>query len=266
MNFLKNFWFDVKHSFYGPDIYASRLKESFWKGVYFILKFGLIMSIVLSISFLLALRPVYKELLTGNFVEKYYPNEDLQIDIKDGKVSTNVEEPYIVKAPNDLNKNQRDLDKKENLFVIDTSDNLVLEKINSYNSYLVLTKDSLIINQSSVRSQTMSLSFIKDLTINENNLMDWSTKLAGVIKIASIPLMILLVLFSTLGYVLSYLFVSIFAALIVMLVGKIFKRNLSYKESYKISLFAFGPLLVINTIALIFTVANIPSFVSFLIF
>src|SRR3989344_2786792 len=143
---------NIKKSIYSPGYYHELLAKPFSYSMKYYLLFAVLLSFIVALFFSLAATPELK-LRLDESLEKAatsYPAE-LKVEIKNGQVSTNVQEPYVVKMPEDF-KNNEELTINgskpqdfQNLIVIDTKNDFSnVNQFTSYDTALLLTKDSII--------------------------------------------------------------------------------------------------------------------------
>jgi len=228
MEFLKN----IKNSIYNPEYYGNVLNKPFSYSLKYFLLFSFIIALLLTVHSSFSALPKIKSFLdiAGKKAVQYYPDE-LQITIKDGKASTNVNEPYFIKTPEDIKINNI-----ENLVVIDTKNVFSVAEFENYKTLLLLTNDSLIYREQNNNKMTIqSLSQIPNYTLNKQVLLSLFNKISPYLK-SAYPLFIiamLLFFFSVLTFRLLYL---LFAALLIWIIAKIKKIDIGYSKSYQLGL------------------------------
>src|SRR4030042_4087478 len=141
MEFFKN----IKASIYNPDYYRSVINKPFSYSLKYFFLFVLIVALVSMLLLSFTVVPKIK-FLVNLFSEKilqYYPDE-LEITIKGGKASTNVKEPYFIKAPAEWSAVSGKKDPNvENILAIDTKNPFSVERFEDYKAYCYLAKESL---------------------------------------------------------------------------------------------------------------------------
>ena len=166
-----NIFSEIKNSIYGPKYYKEVLEKpfsySFKYYVIFALLFALVFTTVATIRFIPIVNLLSEKVpqLAG-----YFPQE-LAINIKNGKASTNVQEPYFVKMPQSFkaDSNARpNISDMKYLFVIDTKDKFDLDVFNSYKTYALLTADSIIYIDGNKKITISSFASVKDFTLNRD--------------------------------------------------------------------------------------------------
>ncbi|EKD86112.1 MAG: protein of unknown function DUF1189 [uncultured bacterium] len=235
MNFLNK----IKSSIYSPEFYKSVRKKTTGEAFKYFLGLAAILALIQSVISIPVAVSIQKELpnLSTKLVS-YYPAE-LEVRIKDGKASTNVEEPYFIKMPEGG-------DEYDNLLVIDTKTAYTAEQFSKYSAAAWLTRDTLFVKeQNGLRA--FELTKIQDLTINKTFVSGIVNKISPFFKLI-IPV---ISIFIFLGLILLYIFRLIqllFIAIGIYLVGRAMNLNFGYKESYKIGLFAITLPLILDLI------------------
>jgi len=147
MKIFKN----IKDSIYGPEYYKEVLaKPASYSFKYYFL-FALIVSLVITVCFSFMAIPKIKAFADygSTKIVELFPAE-LRIDVKNGQVSTNVQEPYFIKFPGELKAKEnseisnKNLSNIENILVIDTKNDFNLDTFNSYKTFALLTKNSVV--------------------------------------------------------------------------------------------------------------------------
>lgn len=235
-----NFFQKIKNSIYSPSFYSEISQKTLGSA------FGYFFLLILLLMVIRSIQPIYtvitdtqpkiKEMV--NSAKNFYPKE-LVVKIKDGKVTTNVEEPYFIPFPFGMGKeirNESSLGKFYNLVVIDTQTSFSPSQFDKYESAAWLTKDA-VYYKSSNRSEFKSLSDVSDITINKaliDNLID---KVIPWLKFINPVFIVIIVIGFYIAYIsrLVYLF---FLAFLIWLLTKILKKSFTYGQSYKIGLYA----------------------------
>ena len=131
---MQDFFQDIKNSFYGPKYYQGLLKKPFFYSLRLFVMFGLLVALLSALVFSFAFLPRVKSVLSqaGTQLIEHFPSE-LQLTVKDNKVSTNVPEPYFIKVPVGFSAGPQVV---ENLAVIDTQTAFSFEKFKEYKSVI----------------------------------------------------------------------------------------------------------------------------------
>lgn len=236
MNFLKT----IGNSIYSPEFYANLSKKPFKDGIrYFFLLILLftIIHLITLISPLLIEAPTMIGGATQNIVN-CFPKE-LEVKITNGQLSANTQEPYFISSCEG--------DKSQNLAVIDTKTPFSPQKFDEYKVGAWITKDSIIFKKNDYETRTYSLTKIKDYKLNKEVLDSYQKILQPYLKFIG-PILLLL---SFVGIYLSYTFRLIhllIISLLIWLLTKIFKTDLTYGQSYKIGLYAITVGLIVDLV------------------
>lgn len=264
MSFFKK----LLNSIYSPAFYAKIPQQSSGSAIgYFALLVLLLTVIQTGTIFFSANLPNIQNMLQTsiNKAVMMYPTA-LTITIRNGVVSTNVKEPYIIPLPGGPSEG------KNNLLVIDTKTPFSTTDFRKYSTYLWLTKDSIFMAGDS-QMRTVDLSQIKDFTLNKNLVTSIAKELSPWLNVVT-PL--LTVFFLVCFYIiyfcrLVYLF---FLALLIFVLGKLMKKSVAYMQAYRIGIYAmttaffvelFAPFIKLNQIPFLFTIISLAVvFVNFL--
>lgn len=241
MNFFKK----ISRSFYSPEFYQQVLKERFLNAIKYFLGLIVLLAIIQTTSVfppktLLSLRGETQKVIEK--IADIYPPE-LEIRLTNGQVSTNVNEPYFISLPEVFSESRRST---QNLLVIDTKTPYSSFQFNQYQTLAWLTSDSLFFADTSEgKNEALDLSKTPDLSIDKNQVDALMVKIIPFVKdivLLVIPL-VFLGFYSLYSSRLIYLF---FFSIIVFFLLRVFKNPLSYRQCYKLSLYAITPALLID--------------------
>ena len=244
MSFLKK----VKSSVYDPLYYSEILNMNFGGSLKYFFKLSLLLALVGAVYLSFVSIPKVNSFIStfGDRVVDAYPAE-LEVRLKNGLVSTNVVEPYIIPLPKDDFNSEYSKSNYENLIVIDTKSDLSLDKFNAYNTVVLLTKNA-VLTRDKGKITITELKGTSDLTINRDKLVYWVGKVTPFVK--KLPYIIPVIVFTGLFLYFAFsLFYLLFVALLVFIIGKIRKLGLSYKKSYQISLHAITLPLILSMVS-----------------
>lgn len=269
MKFLKRFINKVRDSIYNPTFYKSipqsKLESAF--SYFFLLVF--VLSVIQTIFLAFPITKAITQLVNKDLPKtvSQFPAE-LQIKIEDGKASTNVDEPYIIPLPAG---GQNDF---KNFIVLDTKTPYSEDSFNKYDTFTLLTRDSLYYrSDKNVEIRSASLSNVSNLTIDRASLTSLLNKYSPLVKWL-IPLAIILLGFILFLFYILRLFYAIFLGLVILLTSRIIQPSLSFKQSYKVAIYAMtlgllaevvlsiaSPLLGIRGIPFMVTILSLIVFV-----
>ncbi len=242
----------VRDSIYNPSFYKSlpqlKLESALSYFFIFIFFLSLIQTLLLAfptLNFVTGLTNKDLPKLISSFPQ------NLQINIKNGVVSTNAAEPYFFPLPAGQSPPggaPQSLTDFKNLFVIDTVTPYSPEEFKNYNTFALLTKNTLYYKpDKSQLVKSTSLSNVKNLTIDREHLTALLNKFSPLFKfiypVAIFLILVLLFLFYILRLV--YLF---FLAAVILLVSRMIQPTLSYGQSYKVGIHAMTLGLLIETL------------------
>lgn len=252
MTFFPRLWSVLSGSFYGPNAYAAVRSQTFGRGVVY----AFIAALIVSLAALVAMAMVMFPLARAGYVDdiaNIYPDE-LEITFKDGKISTNVEEPYSIPFPEEWRTDEND---PENLVVIDTKPDLTMDEIRDYDALAVVGESTVFIADD--QSRTIDLSENKgegEGTLTKSMVLTFAEKAKPYVRglMLALPFFIAIV---AVGFItIGYLLIALPAALIAMLIGKIRGASLPYGEAYIVSLYAMIPVAVFDVATDIAGVGN----------
>ena len=228
-------------------------------------KFILLLSLLVAIVTGITIGPKINDFIQrfGTRMVEYYPDE-LEITIKDGKTSTNVNEPYYLPIPDEFigaleseavvyGINQTEI---ENLLVIDTKQTFSVESFEQYKTLALLTEDSVVYFSDRGKLEVMPLAPTLNLTINANLIDNWAGKLVSFgnsIPWIILPIVVFLLAFFSCVFKLIYL---LFGALLIWPLARAVGRKINYAEAYRVGIHAMTlPIIVIPILTWIFGIA-----------
>lgn len=255
------FFNNIKNSIYSPKFYQELFSKPFSYSFKYFVLFALLVSLVLTVILSFTAIPPLKEFVEniGPEIMQYYPQE-LQITVKSGLVSTNVQEPYFIRSPQEFNK-----DGIENLLVIDTKNDFSLEGFNSYKTAVLLTKNSIVYyKDSAINIQPIDTNI--NFYLDKNKISGFYEKIRPFLNFIY-PAFILIVFA---GYLFSFLFKMAYlllGALVIEVAGKIKKVKIGYKKSYQFGFHLLTVVILIEMLADLFKVnLGIPFLFTILLF
>ncbi|HSE56843.1 MAG TPA: DUF1189 family protein [Candidatus Paceibacterota bacterium] len=242
---MKQFFHTVKASFGASSLYKQATVESGWKGIKFLVKFSLFLGLILGVVGII-LSLIFVPQLTrklSTFANNSYP-DDLVLTFANKTLTTNRAEPVVVPLPPQF----READTKElNLVVVaptEPADPSVLEK---YQAFAVLTSKGLVAG--SARDQIRIQPYTSNAVVTKALFMSRAATILRMIRIAAVVGSIPLAIFFVLMIAGMHLLWLVIVALIIFLQLKIRKLSFSYKQAYKMGIYAIVPLMLIEIIA-----------------
>lgn len=190
-----------------------------------------------------------------------YPRE-LVITVKNGQLSTNVQEPYVWDWPYQLD----DKGKKPDMHFLTIDTNASLEDYPTYTTYILVTKNNIIYPSKSSQGitssrgtgitgeyQVYSLSQMKDQVkidrptydkfLKEfNPLLQKLPVIAGIFIAAGI---FMIMIFGTLFGLMWNMIYLLFMTVVILIIAKIMNKSLSYSQLYHFGMYGLTlPILV----------------------
>lgn len=236
MKFLER----VKASVYNPVYYQTEVAEERGKralGYY---------ALILVIATLLMALPVMAAL--GSFLGspdkralyretalEIFPQE-LILTFSNGRLSTNVSEPYFIPVPERGKNGGQDTPK--NLLVIDTQKPISADDFKTYDTFAIASESSIGVynaEQNKIEIQDIS-GFVGTETLDKKRYTDlvlWAERLLTGIGWA---FLLALPLFVYIGLFVWYLFYLLFGALVIWLIARLCKVRWNFGQSYKAGL------------------------------
>ena len=257
---MKNFFKTIGASFHSSELYKKAKGESVWVGIKFVLKvatfIGLCLGVIGLVAFLL-FSPMLKKLVV-NFADKAYPSY-LVVTIKDGKLISNTSGPIYVPSPF---LKAGDTTSPKNLVVLAPGDVADMTVLTKYDTLSAITSNGFVSSKANkgVAEQIkiypyngISKVYTKDLAMSDVNRI--LRALIIFIAIFIIPMVVIMML----GNAILCMFGLLVTTLLVWGLMKLKKLNITYKQAYKMGIYALVPVLFLEII-------NIPIHLHGIIF
>jgi hypothetical protein len=166
---------------------------------------------------------------------------DITISVKDGKATANVPQPFVRGDENFS-------------FIIDTKGQA--SELDKYKSGVLLTSDKLI-TKSTNETRIMELKEVDDFTTSKTMVVDWlKTHQVNILVIGVFIALLIAIVLGAAYYSWNMLWFLVWS-LLLLVVGKIFKKKLTYTNAFKLivhaSVFAF----VVQFVATLLSVRNV---------
>ncbi len=263
---MKNLLETFKKSIYNLEFYSSVASTSLKSGIIFYFKVATSLALLMTVVFSIFLVPNGVRFIkeqAPDLVKKYYP-ANLVVTIDKGSASSNVIEPYVIPTQG-IAKEVFQGTSIENIFVIDTKDGVSGKTFADYKTFALLTRNEVMTQGNNTRVSTLGLKSVPDVVISEEMLLLAVENVRanlGVFVPAGIALTFMLLL---LGFVLHLIPLFLFA-LIPFFLAWIKKIPLTYGGSYRMSLYAVMPGLVLKSLLNISGFFFVPAYLSLLVF
>lgn len=241
MTNINAFLYVLKNTFFSPSYYKDILKVPFSFSFKFFIFYFFFYAVIGTVLFYVQSGPFLNRTFENlpQKVLQLYP-DDLVIKVQDGKVSTNVQEPYIITADQFENAFKEDVlginekDDIKNVLVIDTKADA--DDIEKYKTAVLLTETSIVTvdNQSGYR--IYPLADAENFTLNEKMvstmLMAIKPYLKWIAPFIVIAVFLALFVFAP-AFTMLYIF---FLALVLFILSKVMNVQISYWKNYQIGL------------------------------
>lgn len=244
---IKNFFVDVKNTFYNPKFY-TKIKHKDWTAPFFmIIILSLVSSAILLVSFAPDLLKFSDEINTGE-IAQIFPAE-LEIVVKNGVATSNVEEPYYFgQIAKDDNIKVNGNDDKTYAVVVNTKESITLEEARQFDAYLIIGQNALIGEE----NNELKAYFYSDIfqenefTLNQDLIASWADKIKIWIKpffylIATVGFLFMTVFFSV-----GWFFLALIFSAATLLIMAIKDRHIKYGQAYKTTLYGLVPVIIVS--------------------
>ncbi len=246
MEFLRT----IRKSIYDRAFYAEAKTVPFGSALkqysLFVLCIAFITSLTIYASFL-AWSSEIRE--SGNLradILSLYPDE-LTLTFQSGQVSSNVDEPYSIPMPKQFGTT-----KTKNILVINTRGPITASDFDRYSTSAILGNDALWIydaEKNKIEIQKLDRFSKESIVVNKEKVTVWTD---CALSVGQKVVMVLLVFLPLLLFVflwMGYLLYLLFGAVIIWIVGKMRKVDLTYSQSYKLGLSLITLPIIYSTLA-----------------
>jgi maltodextrin utilization protein YvdJ len=264
---MKHFFTTIQQAVYGRDYKTHFADITFWKGFRYL---SLLVAIhIVVVSAVIGVRdfaPVANQFFdranVASMIDTYVPAE-MQVNVKDGVVTTADGLPVVIQLDEEQSKllqeegsMQPDL---ENFLVINpaiTTD--AIERFKEYKTAVLITSNELVAYDDNGTSiQITSLKEFPNMEVSRATILSFYESSLPYVKwgiIIGLPLLIVFLYVS--GVIGQLIFLLILAGL-TLLIAKIKKTALTYKQAYSISLYAITLPLLAEIVINFFTVYSL---------
>lgn len=253
MNKLKAAFYTFYKSLISPRYYKDLLEVDFGFSIKYFLVLAFVTFMITTPSIFSPLKNDFNNAL-NTFIEsstEYFP-KDLIIEIKEGQISINKPEPYILPIPEDY---QRE-DIPNNLIVIDTDG--TINDLDNYNTFSLINKTNILMKESN-KVKVFPLRDIPDTKITHEKFVNTLDTIKPYLKALPYVLIGFALIIGGLIYFGSRIIYLLLVAFVFWIFAKLVKiagdSELNFKKSYQIAIHSMTLPLIIETIA---DVAQIP--------
>lgn len=241
---MKHFISDFRASIFSTEFLTRFRTKSKGSTVWYIFLLSLFCAAALVLSVLIKTIPSLIE-LSGreDIVGTYYPT-NLQIDITEGIVTTNVEEPYFIDIPNDSDKDGVEI--FSHFLVIDTKAENPYQAVQDYDSMFLLSKNAIAAQKTEgTEIRVFNLKDVDELHVTEQSARDLVKTLIPLLWALIAVCAVIAPFFIASISLLYYLVILFVLAFITLFFASFRKLKLRYREAYILSAYAITiPVLV----------------------
>lgn len=228
-----------RQSVYSPEFYRSLLHRPFSFSLKYFFALATALALALALLSVITTFPSLYRIARdfGPGFARLFPDE-MRIEIRNGEVSTNVEQPFFIPIPPELEAEGQ----PSNMIVINTEEPFSTGRFDELNTLSLLTKTEFAWrdNDNRIRIQPIEIAagVLDKPTINGwaeglERALRWSAPLLA----AGAVLFMFILISVVLSVQLLYLFLG---AVFVMFIGRLRGMRLSYKKSYQIGIHAIS--------------------------
>jgi hypothetical protein len=257
-------------SIHSPEFYSSlssrRLSFSFRYFFLLASTFAFVTAIFYGIVIFPALYNWIKDF--GPAVSTAYP-AGLRLEIKDGRATTNAENPTVIEMPAGLGPDR--IGDIRNIMVIDVENDFSLRRFDEYNTLVWLMEDTVAFRDKGNSVRIQPLKDIPNVTITRDVVLSAVYQIEGVTR-AGLPVLIILgVILLTLGFLIFLslnLLILLPWALLIMLLASFWQKPMSYAKAYQIGIHASSLSVALAAASLLFPggrLSFLPTFLTLLI-
>ena len=242
MNYFKVFFYVWRNSFSSSEYYKDVIKAPFSFSLKFFIFFCFQLSIITTIFLGVKIFNPLNDFINRfpSTLGKVYPAE-LEIRIRNGVVTTNVNEPYFISV-DQLERGIKEMedvkglksDEIKNILVIDT--NASVDDMKRYQTYALLSRNYISYYKDDGRIEIVPLEEVKNFTLNQNFVRNQLNKFIPLLNLVPVFLLPFLLIGSFLFFVFGQLFYFLFVALALFLGAKLISYPISFLKSYQIDL------------------------------
>ncbi len=191
----------------------------------------------------------------SSFVDSY--PENLVVTVKSGNLSINQPEPFVIPLDKKLKEGiysenkeaQSEYKDLENILTIDTTKSFSIEEFKNLKTMVWITKGEIIaLKGNDGEIQILPLSKLGDVEINKSWVNEKETFfykiLPSLVVLAFVGIYFMLFFGNFFGSIFSLFFYG----LIVFFMSKLLKKELTYKQSYIMSIYAITPVIFLNSL------------------
>ena len=240
---LPSLWTSFKSSFYNPEFYKKIPSFSFGKAFGYLAAFVTLCYFMVLIgggAYLWSNREKIES--TVEDALDAYP-ADLELTFTNGKLSTNVTEPYFYPG------SENTMEEGQNFFVvIDTKTPFSTQQFNDYDATVWLTADAVYVHEQNQGMRMYPYDAQMNFTLNRENIHENFEKIQPVIKKIALLSAVVVAVFTE-GILLIYsLLYLLFPSLLYFILSQIHGKKHGFETCYKTAMYALTPVTLLQII------------------
>lgn len=245
---------EIQSNIYNKAYYKDIPNETFGKSVKYLMKLSLVAALISLAIFAVVSRNLPSIIRTEvtNLVNQY--PEDLIINVTNGEVSTNQEEPYKIPMASDTKEFMSTTSadgEYTNVLVIDTKNEFSLGKLKEYATFSMLTKGEIVVRDMDTGEiRIFPLTDVESLEISKPWLLENTSKVLKAMPIILIVIIPFVYIAFWMFFFIGTMIANLFFALLIWIISNIKKLGLTYKKSYQIGLHAATMYVAINILSM----------------
>jgi hypothetical protein len=225
MRFLRT----VRAAIYSDDYVVHFKDRSLFEMAWFVFRLCVIQGALVMLIAIPSLYSGIHSLVSGSFVRDNYP-QDLEVTITNGQVSTNKSGAYFIPEPGVGSTTPK------NFMVIDTSTANPIAAFKQYDTFSLLTKDSIVAQRPGhIDLSVIPLTNVKNLYVSRDSVQGYINNHKSWIYILALLGVVLIPLAVGFFTTLYYLAILLLYTLAAWLIAKIRKIPLKYSQAYILS-------------------------------
>lgn len=238
-----SFFNTVQHCLYDPGYFQKLVSKTFLNALQYLYLLFVLTLFIGSVKSAITLIPQIPSLvpMTQNIkklVQVGYPKE-LTVTVKNGELSTNVNEPYYIDWPI-IDKKTSSVD----LHFITIDTRARYEDFGKYKTVILITKTGVITRDDNKTLKIYPFEKNYNFVINKNKYDQLTNMFLPYIDYLPVIIVIMIGFFLIFGpfmvapfMIFGWLVYILFAAVLFFIVAKILKKELTYKKVYTLSLY-----------------------------
>lgn len=232
---------DIKTAATGEHFVTTFSERSLGTALWYHYRLALIVAAIFTLAAGMFVIPAALQFSVSDFVADYYP-DDLVITIDNGIVSSNVTEPYALPTNGSdaytiANNTPVGSNKKSltHALVIDTTVNEPLAAMEQYDTFALLTRNQVLVRD----DEEIRVFKLTDVTftVSEEKVLSLAQMLRPALYVLIFITALLFPFMMAAGLLISSLFIALFFAFVVLLIGRTHDLPLNYKKAYVLTLY-----------------------------